>query len=121
MTEHKEKLPILNIDYSILVYKDVSEIEEKFKDKEWSYHLSEYDAFVYEDKGKFYICFWSSVLISQGKIAHECKHFVNMAFNYVEYRMDSYNDEIECYFLQYMVDKVNEVLKKDENNDPKRT
>ncbi len=47
-----------------------------------------------------------------GIIAHECKHFINHVFVDNGVELDRYNDEHECYFLGWAVNRVHEVLNK---------
>ena len=46
-----------------------------------------------------------------GDIAHECKHAVNIIFNYRGVKLSLTNDEPECYFLDWMVTAVDRAVK----------
>jgi hypothetical protein len=50
-----------------------------------------------------------------GVIAHECKHFINYLFIQKGVELDLYNDEHECYLLEWAVNKVHEVINKMNN------
>ena len=51
--------------------------------------------------------------ITQGVIAHEALHIVNILFEQrgVSYQLD--NDEHACYMLQWVVDEINNYLNKE--------
>lgn len=44
-------------------------------------------------------------------IAHEAKHVVNYIFTDIGYKLDNDNDEMECYFLGWVVDQLHKYLK----------
>lgn len=43
---------------------------------------------------------------THGIVAHECKHAVNRIFSYIKVKLDTENDEPECYLLTWIVDQV---------------
>ena len=43
-------------------------------------------------------------------IAHECKHATNNIFEYYGVKLDPNNDEYECYFLDWIVEQVQNVI-----------
>lgn len=45
-----------------------------------------------------------------GEIAHEVKHLINILFRWHGYNLSLTNDEMECYYLDDMVDKVHNVI-----------
>ena len=57
----------------------------------------------------------------EGDIAHECKHVLNMIFKFIGLRLDTENDEAECYFLGWLVNKVMSVYKQYKNAEPGAT
>lgn len=57
----------------------------------------------------FLICIRKESL-SLGTLTHEVKHFVNMLFSYRGIELDPDNDEAECYFLTYIMDKIQQKL-----------
>lgn len=62
--------------------------------------------------GKREYCVILKPTVAKGCIAHEAKHIVNMVFNHVDVRLDVLNDEPECYFLQWVFSKIEEVFDK---------
>lgn len=50
--------------------------------------------------------------ITYGTIAHEAKHIVNYIFTHKGLKLDTDNDEAECYLLAYIVDLIIEKIQK---------
>jgi len=48
--------------------------------------------------------------VGKAKIAHEAKHIVNMVFHWVGMELDTQNDEAECYFLEWVFGKIEDVV-----------
>ena len=72
-----------------------------------------------EDKGELALCFHihsrtiSLIFpeeVTTGLIVHECKHALNFLFEDIRHQLDTNNDELECYFLQYIFEQVNKTL-----------
>lgn len=59
---------------------------------------------------RFYIFFRNDLKNSHGEIAHECKHMVNFIFRARGVILDIEEDEHECYFLGYLVDRIYKFL-----------
>lgn len=55
-------------------------------------------------KSKYFILLNHST--TPGTIAHEVKHLINMAFSWYGYKLSLTNDEMECYYLEDIVNKV---------------
>lgn len=47
-----------------------------------------------------------------GEIAHECKHLINQIFGWYGVKLSLSKDEHECYYLEWLVDKVHYVISK---------
>jgi hypothetical protein len=45
-----------------------------------------------------------------GEIAHEVKHLINIMFKWHGYRLSIDNDELECYYLEDIVDRVHSAI-----------
>lgn len=54
-----------------------------------------------------------------GGIAHECLHATHKVLDILGVKPDYDNDEIECYVLEYIVDKVTEIVVKYEKEKQK--
>lgn len=50
--------------------------------------------------------------ITAGIIAHECVHVKNMVFQAIGYKPKRSNDEAEAYFVEYLVNYVNDFYMK---------
>jgi hypothetical protein len=48
---------------------------------------------------------------SPGRIAHEANHAVNIILSWNGVKASFTNDESECYFLEYVVDKIHDTIK----------
>lgn len=103
---YKGKLIIILCDDSKLV-KDLC---PDFQAKELFAHAYNGDYKGYD--GFFVILnpFLENYKITNGVVAHEALHIVNMLFmnRKVEYQLD--NDEHTCYLLEWVVNRVNEYL-----------
>lgn len=44
-------------------------------------------------------------------VAHECLHTKNCIFRYIGQKLDIDNDEVDAYTLEYLIEKVAEVIK----------
>lgn len=45
-----------------------------------------------------------------GEIAHEVKHLINIMFKWHGYRLSIDNDELECYYLEDIVNRVHSAI-----------
>ena len=111
MKEFKKVLPILDIKYSVFVYDRPVELQNKFKSIEFHPDVEDFNAGVFKHDGRYYLVFLDDGSVTPGVIAHECKHFINLVFEFIHFELDPKNDEMECYFLTYMVDQVYGILK----------
>ena len=109
--EYKKILPILDIPYSIVIYDENQEFTNKFKDVEFSHSPEDFQGGVFNMNGIFYMAFLNNENINVGVIAHECKHLVNLVFDLIGQKLDTNNDELECYFLGYITNIVFKLLK----------
>lgn len=50
--------------------------------------------------------------LTPGVLSHECKHLVNKLYVAKGIELDRYNDEPECYLLQYLVDHIWNLIQK---------
>jgi len=63
------------------------------------------------ETNRFRLFLRSEENISVGTIAHECKHIVNYIFDARGIKLDTDNDEPECYLLGWLVDKICSIIK----------
>ncbi len=45
-----------------------------------------------------------------GEIVHEVKHVINVMFKWHGYRLSTDNDELECYYLENITDRVHRCI-----------
>lgn len=75
-------------------------------------HLRAYTyAYENEQNVRKYILFLNPYA-SAGEIAHEVKHLINILFLWHGYKLSTSNDEMECYYLEIIINKVHNILKK---------
>lgn len=109
MVEHKRKIPVINISFTILIYKNPKEIQDRFPDSNFDVDLDSFNGGLFTIDEKIYICFLDDGSLTHGMIAHECNHLLNEAYSIIGQRREMYNDELDCYFLQWLIDCLNEV------------
>jgi hypothetical protein len=79
-------------------------------------HIDSYTyAYEKDTGGKCYILFFK-YNAKPGVIAHEIKHLVNILFAWHGYKLSLSNDEMECYYLQDIVNRIHNVIKKYNKN-----
>ncbi len=114
----KSRLPVFKATIWIVIGNDVeksidyiedetSEVIAKQKDKKY---IRAY-TYAYEspDNKRKYMLFFKYTA-KPGEIAHEVKHLVNILFNWHGYKLSITNDEMECYYLEDIVDKVHSAI-----------
>jgi len=62
------------------------------------------------NKGVWAVLFPKESIYLHGAIAHEAKHIVNYIFADRGVLLDTENDEAECYFLGWVVDRIYEAI-----------
>ena len=103
--KHKIYIPIYGCHLIIIVAKDINKSGKKYGFKNLKF--SDAGVLTRKDKNgnKEYIYIQRSV-ITYGAIAHEAKHIVNRIFRDRGVKLDNFNDEAECYLLDYIVNKI---------------
>lgn len=101
-------IPIYQCKLTIILDKDLSYIEKKYKTKS----LSDYGAITMRFPNKFrnYIMAFE---YSEGTIiAHEIVHLKNYIYQDTGIELDRYNDEPEAYLTGWLFDQINDFLNK---------
>lgn len=109
---YKVRIPIINQTIGCVVYDKGEEMEERFP-KEMTgngFNIGWYLGGSFENKEAYWMSFLRS-RINYGIIAHEAKHTINRIFSDIQYDLDLRNDEMECYFLEWVVNWVVKKLK----------
>jgi len=114
MITKKYKTPLYGTPFTIVIYDNDQEFQEKFKDFHFDPPITDFDGGVFNKKGHLYIVFSAEKKgnPTPGIIAHEAKHLVNNIFIQISHDLDRYNDEPEAYLLGWIVDKIHELLNK---------
>jgi hypothetical protein len=107
--------PIYRTTYIVVTAEDIHSsrsVYEKITGSE--YQRDGAKAFATEIKGRgingLTVMLTLPIYGSPGLVSHEIKHAVNMNFLHVGYQLDTRNDEHECYYLQWLTQKVYDVL-----------
>ncbi len=115
---HKFKLPLFRAKVEIYVSNDIKAALDQAEDKtslvmvyeEDKKHIDAYTyAYEKDTGGKGYILFFK-YNTKPGTIAHEVKHLINILFLWHGQKCSLTNDEMECYYLQDIVNKVHNTI-----------
>lgn len=118
--EHRFRIPVFKATVYIIIGNTISEAIDYIEDRTSEIICKEQDkktlrAYTYsfineEGKIKGFLFFkWN---VKPGEIAHEAKHLVNMMFGWFGYKLSTSNDEMECYYLEDMVNRIHRFLNK---------
>lgn len=112
---NKLKTPLYHCSFSIIIYENDTELQNKFKNYHFEPSLESFDGGVFEVDNHFFLALKSYKennieYPTFGIVAHESKHLVNKVFAYIRQELDVFNDEAECYFLEWVVDKCHKCL-----------
>ena len=112
MITKKYKTPLYGTKFTIVLYNSDDEFQKKFKKIE----ISNFDGAVFYEKDELFIVFSAEKkgYPTPGIIAHEAKHLVNNIFIEISHDLDRYNDEPEAYLLGWIVNRIHELLIKNE-------
>ncbi len=105
----KVKIPIYFGYLKIII----SESPE-FKDVNEKFHTKadeNYSAFTFQDQnGDYSITF--PLDVKNSSICHECCHLTNMIFGHIGMKLDTNNDEAQCYLTGWIFEQVERVFNK---------
>jgi len=87
-------------------------IDKKIADDNYIKGLHALTYIYYNHKGAPRIIFFFKPKSRPGLIAHESKHAVNSIFAYNGVRLSANNDESECYYLDWIVERCHGALKR---------
>lgn len=103
------RIPIYECDLTIILDKDLSYVEKKYRTKS----LEDFGAVTLKDKSKdkhIVVAFTDKEHLSN--IAHEVVHIKNFVFLEYAAELDRYNDEPEAYLTGWLFDQINNFLNK---------
>lgn len=102
-------IPIYCCKLTIILDKDLSYVEKKYKTKS----LSDFGAVTLKDESKYrhyVVGFTDATHLSN--IAHEIVHLKNQIYVDSAMEVDRYNDEPEAYLTGWLFDQINNFLNK---------
>lgn len=102
-------IPIYCCKLTIILDKDLSYVEKKYKTKS----LSDFGAVTLKDENRYrhyVVGFTDATHLSN--IAHEIVHLKNQIYVDSAMEVDRYNDEPEAYLIGWLFDQINNFLNK---------
>ena len=108
----KIDIPVIPFSFRLMIFKTRKDMIDGLSHIPFQQEISETHAGYFEYKDKAYLYF-NIEEVNEGRVAHECLHLINQAFQYIHYVPRTDNDEIQAYFLQWVVDTVNKHIKKE--------
>lgn len=119
----KIKAPVYNTPVWIVIsqsfYAAIDKVEDlidkKIAEDNYIKGLHALTYIYYDHKGSPRIIFFFKPNSRPGLIAHESKHAVNAIFAYNGVRLSVSNDESECYYLDWLVERCHNALHRFKN------
>ena len=108
MKEIKIKIPIYQCSLTVILDKDLSYVEKKYKTKS----LSDYGAITMRVPNKFSEYIMAFEYADGTIIAHEIVHLKNYIYQDKGIELDRYNDEPEAYLTGWLFNQINNFLNK---------
>lgn len=116
----KFRLPVLRAHVSIVVTNNIrnaidfveDKISSKIHDPDTKKFTKAY-MYAYEDeKNRRKYMLFLRPNSKAGEVAHEVKHLINVAFQWCGVKLSTSNDEMECYYLEDIVDRTHNAILK---------
>lgn len=115
---HKFRLPVFKAVIWVIIGDTVNNAIDFAEDKTSQTIMKKQEkrytrAYTYayeDDAGKRKYMLFFKYKAKHGEIAHEVKHLINILFLWHGYKLSLTNDEMECYYLEDIVDKVHNVI-----------
>lgn len=117
---HKIRMPVFKATVQVIICDSITKAIDYMEDKT-SETIAKDDekknirayTFAYEtEDGKRKYMLFFKFSAKPGEIAHESKHMINILFNWHGYKLNVNNDEMECYYLEDLVDKIHFIISK---------
>lgn len=114
----KLSLPIYNVSFWIVVSKSIHKAIDTIEDMIDNQIVKPEDkrsicAYMYaytDPSGIARIIIFLKPSAKPGEIVHETNHAMNVVFSWCGVKISTSKDEHQCYYLEYMVDKVHKTL-----------
>jgi len=110
----KIRLPVYRSSLWIIISPSLKESVDQVEDQihsslslpdDWKKGVLSF-AYSYKENGAVRYLLFLRPNAKLGEIAHECKHIINMVFSWNGIKLDTDNDEHECYYLETVINKV---------------
>lgn len=108
MREKKIKIPIYGCDLTIILDKDLSYVEKKYKTRS----LKDYGAVTIQDENEFGHYIVAFECKNRALIAHEIVHIINYVFLDRCVELDRQNDETQAYLTSWLFNKIEKFIYK---------
>jgi hypothetical protein len=106
ITQKRLIVPIFNYKLSIVIFDDWEEVK----------HLDYEETRSYPPAGFTQWSYGSALVVIDAKrgstIVHEAEHVKNLIWEYIGYRPQIDNDEVDAYLLTYIYNKITDVFYK---------
>lgn len=100
------KIPIYCGKLTIILDKDLSFVEKKYKTKS----LKDFGAITYKDESKYRNYVVAFEYVNGSIIAHEIVHIINYIYLDCEVELDRVNDENQAYLTGWLFDEIYKFL-----------
>lgn len=106
ITQKRMTVPIFNYKLVIVIYDDYDEVKHFDSDEDTNHPPKGFTRWQY---GSALV----AVDVNHGStIVHEAEHIKNLIWEYIGYRPQADNDEVDAYLLTYIYDKITDVFYK---------
>lgn len=115
---HKFRLPVFKATVWVIIGNTVASAidfaedktsEKIIKNEDRKYTRAYTYAYENEQGKRKYMLFFKHTA-KAGEIAHEVKHLINILFLWHGYKLSPTNDEMECYYLEDIIDRVHSTI-----------
>lgn len=111
---HKFKMPIFKATVWVVIGSTVQaamdyaedRTSEKMEKEENKKYVRAYTYAYWTEAGKSRYILLFKYTATPGEVAHEVKHLINIAFGWHGQKLSIANDEMECYYLEDIVNRV---------------
>lgn len=109
ITQRKINIPIFNYKLTIIISDTWEEAKNRFPVQDINLENSRAVTFSNKEFGGAVVSVLSDC---QSSIVHEAVHIKNSIWEYIGYRPQADNDEIDAYLVTYIYEKIMEVFNK---------
>lgn len=109
VTQRKINIPIFDYKLTIIITDTWDEVRNRLPDTNINLNSARAITMSNRDIGGSIVAVLSDCLSS---VVHECVHIKNGIWNYIGYRPQADNDEVDAYLITYIYERIMEVFRK---------